>query len=105
LVFDLDAGSALVIEHKWLIAPDTLRESISNDERLARGSEQAARSCQYLRAHHDYLRNSLGLHRNQEINTIEGVVVSRGLEPTGFQAMNHEIPIVTERAFTELRTD
>lgn len=104
LVFDLDAGFALVIEHKWLIAPDTLRESISNDEKLARGSQQATRSCQYLRDHHDYLRDSLGLPRNQEINTIEGVVVSRGLEPTGFQAMNHEIPIVTERAFTELRT-
>lgn len=102
LVSEIESRFALVIQHKWLIGPDALNESISNDERLVEGVVQAANSCDYLRNNIEFLRAQLGLARDHEIQQIEGVVVCRGLDGTGFLERSPNIPIITETSFVEL---
>ena len=102
VVFEFETNITLVIQHKWLIGPDFLRESISNDEELSKGVYQAVRSCRYLRDNPDFIRSQLDLPTGQEISAIEGVVICRGLGGTGFLDINTAVPIVTENAFSEL---
>jgi len=47
--------------------------------------------------------SKLGLSQNQQIGAIEGVVVCRGYEGTGFLG-NPAVPIVREDSFKELVT-
>jgi hypothetical protein len=101
LVFEIATHCLLVIQHKWLIAPDTLRESMSNDEKLADGVRQAVRSRDYLRENPDFLRTRRPAI-DHEVRDIEGVVVCRGLAGTGFLGINTAAPIVAERAFRQL---
>jgi len=101
LVFDDVSRSVLVIQHKWLIAPDTLRASISNDEKLSSGVSQAVKSRDYLRSDHSFLQDKLGLSARDRIGGIDAVVVYRGLEGTGFLGPS-TVTIVTEVAFREL---
>ncbi len=103
LIFDTASNITLVIQHKWLIPPDTLKESASNDEKLSEGVSQALKSCEHLGNNHTFLKTKLGLSQNQQIGAIEGVVVCRGYEGTGFLG-NPTVPIVREDSFKELVT-
>jgi hypothetical protein len=40
VVYERATGCAIVLQHKWLIAPDTLNESASNDEELNSGARR-----------------------------------------------------------------
>lgn len=102
LVWEAQSGFALAIQHKWPIGPDALRESISNDEKLINGASQARISCEYLRRNRDFVRAQLGLAQNDEVQQVEGVVVCRGLDGTGFLQREPNIPIITEFSFVEL---
>jgi len=44
LVYEFSTGFALVIQHKWLIEPDTVNESASNDDELRAGASQAIKA-------------------------------------------------------------
>ncbi len=103
LVFDLVTGFTLIIQHKWLLAPDTLRESASNDEKLANGVSQAVKSRDFLRQNASFLVRKLGLPSDQQIRGIEAVVVCRGAEPTGFLEST-AVPVINETAFRNLQT-
>ena len=103
LVFDFVSNTTLVIQHKWLIAPELVKESASNDEKLSEGVSQALKSRDYLRTNHPFLKTKLRLSQNQQIGAIEGVVVCRGFEGTGFLG-NPIVPIVREDSFRELVT-
>lgn len=98
----IENNFVLAIQHKWLIGPDALKESMSNDDKLVEGVTQATNSCEYLRNNPEFLRAQLALAKHHEINRVEGVVVCRGLEGTGFLERDPRIPIVTETAFVEL---
>jgi hypothetical protein len=102
LVSEIENNFVLVIQHKWLIGPDALNESISNDDRLVEGVTQATNSCEYLRNNPEFLRAQLELARHHEIQQVEGVVVCRGLDGTGFLEKAPNIPIITEPAFVDL---
>lgn len=101
LVFDFRSKHALAVQHKWLIAPDTLKESSANDERLMNGVSQATRSTEYLNSNHSFVREKLELSEHQEIRTILGVVISRGLEGTGFLGST-AAPVLDESSFEML---
>jgi hypothetical protein len=101
LIYDPKASEVLALQHKWLVSPDTLKESVSNDERLSKGVEQAAVSRDYLRHNIKFLRAKFELPNEAVIGKIEGVVVSRGAEPTGFLEKS-DIPIIQENSFRKL---
>ena len=105
LVAEVESSFALVLQHKWLVGPDTLNESISNDDRLVEGVTQATNSCEYLRNNPEFLRAQLDLARTQEIQRVESVVVCRGLDGTGFLDRAPNTPIITETAFVELMAE
>ena len=44
VIYECASGWAIVLQHKWLIAPDTANESKSNDEELNNGVRQSAAS-------------------------------------------------------------
>ena len=67
----------MVIQHKWLIGPDTASESASNDEELNKGVRQAVLARDYGRAAPDELRRSLSLPDEAAITQIEACVSSR----------------------------
>jgi hypothetical protein len=102
LVWEASTGFALVIQHKWLIGPDSVKESISNDEHLLEGVQQATNSRDYLRDHPEFTRAALQIDRHDQIRHVEAIVVCRGLEGTGFLEKMPNIPILTEKAFVEL---
>jgi hypothetical protein len=101
LVFERETNFTLAIQHKWLIAPDTLKESAGNDRKLTKGVSQAISSCEYLRNNHSFLRAKLDLPNAQEIGPIEGVVICRGAEATGFLGRTN-VPILLEDSFGRL---
>ena len=59
LVYDRASGFVLVIQHKWLIAPETVSESSSNDEQLSEGVRQALEARDVFRKDHALLRRVL----------------------------------------------
>ncbi len=101
LVCELASGFVLVIQHKWLVAPETVSESSSNDEQLREGARQAVEARDVFRGDHALLRNLLELAKDYAIGQIEGVVICRGAEQTGFLG-RLAVPVVLERAFEEL---
>jgi hypothetical protein len=101
VVCDRRSGFVLVIQHKWLIAPETVSESSSNDEQLSEGVTQAIEARDFFRKDQTQLRRALELADDQTIDRIEAVVLCRGAEPTGFFG-KLAVPVVLERAFEEL---
>jgi hypothetical protein len=101
LVCDRASGFVLVIQHKWLIAPETVSESSSNDEQLSEGVRQALEARNVFRMDHALLRRVLELNDHQPIDGVEAVVICRGAEQTGFLG-ELAVPLVLERAFEEL---
>jgi hypothetical protein len=101
VVCERNSGFVLVIQHKWLIAPETVTESGANDDELRKGVTQAIQSRDVFRKDHALVRRELGLSGDQLIDKVEAVVICRGAEPTGFLE-KLTIPIALEHAFEEL---
>jgi hypothetical protein len=101
IIYERQAGFVLVLQHKWIIAPDTLLESAANDDELNRGAVQAVQSQDWLRANQGFLRQALRLSSSDSITQLEAAVVCRGAEPTAF-LQQASTPIISERAFEKL---
>jgi hypothetical protein len=99
LLFDSHTSFVLAIQHKWIIAPDTVNESAANDEKLAAGVTQATSARDYLRDDLPFLRRTIDVSAEQEITGIEAAVVCRGSEGTGFLGTGTAVPILSENAF------
>jgi len=84
-----------------VLGPDTLLESSNNDAKLAVGVSQALAARDYLRSNGHFLAKHVG---GQPAGPIEALVVSRGLEGTGFLGQQ-SVPVITERAFCDLVRD
>jgi hypothetical protein len=56
LVCERASGFVLVVQHKWLIAPETVSESSSNDDQLREGVRQAIAARDVFRGDHALLR-------------------------------------------------
>jgi hypothetical protein len=91
VAYDPSVNFLLIMQHKWLIEPDSLNESRTADEELRKGIAQAAIGTQYFAE--DSYRQSVGFKR--PVRRVEGMVICRGLEPTGF-LKEVDIPVVTE---------
>ena len=102
MLFDSQANFVLILQHKWIIAPDTVNESAANDEKLAEGVNQATGARDYLVHHLPFLRGALGLAADQEIAAVEAAVVCRGSEGTGFLGTDTAVPILSEVSFNAL---
>jgi len=103
LAFDPRDGCLLVMQHKWLIEPDTVNESKACDAELEKGIEQARTSKTYLN-NQDYARQLLQGIPAAGYARLEGIVICKGMEPTGF-VRETDVPVVTERWFTETFTE
>lgn len=101
IVCERASGFVLVVQHKWLIAPETVTESSSNDDQLREGVRQAVAARDVFRGDHALLRRVLELAADQPINKVEAVVICRGAEQTGFLG-KQAVPLALERAFQEL---
>jgi hypothetical protein len=101
LVYERASGFVLVIQHKWLIAPETVSESSSNDEQLREGARQAVAARDVFRKDHALLRSVLELPNDQPVERVEAAVICRGAEQTGFLGQQ-AVPVALERAFEEL---
>lgn len=101
VVCECASGFVLVIQHKWLIAPETVSESSFNDEQLSEGVRQAVKARDVFRNDQTLLRRVLELADDRIIDRIEAVVVCRGAEQTGFLG-KPAVPLLLERAFEEL---
>lgn len=99
LAYDPRDGCVLVIQHKWLIEPDSINESRMCDRELARGIAQA-QAGKVAFSDLSRLRQLLPQVPKSGYEYIEGLVICKGLEPTGFLD-EAEIPVVTERWFVE----
>jgi len=93
----------LGIQHKWLIEPDSVNESKACDVELARAVEQANLGKTHL-GNREFARSVMPEIPAVGDITLDGLVVSKGSEETGF-LQDMEIPIVTEEWFVrQLRT-
>ena len=101
LVYDRRTGFTLVIQHKWVTAPETPDESSSNDEFLRKGITQGIKARDYLCLNHEYIREVLKLSVAAPVNRVECVTVCRGLEGSGFMEPS-DVPVVMEQAFEAL---
>jgi hypothetical protein len=102
LVYERSTGFVLVIQHKWITAPETPDESSSNDESLQKGVRQAIAARDYLRSNEGRIRQVLKLSSTTSIIArIECVTICRGLENTSFMEPS-DVPVVTERVFEGL---
>jgi hypothetical protein len=101
IIYARQTGFVLVLQHKWIIDPDTAVESATNDDELSKGAVQAIQSRDWLRANEEFLRKALKLSATDPISQVEAVVVCRGGEPTAFLPKT-ATPVVTERAFEKL---
>ena len=101
LVYERRSGFTLVIQHKWLTAPETPDESSSNDESLHKGVLQAIAARDYLRLNQSRIGQVLKLSATAPITSIECVTVCRGLETTSFVEPS-DVPVVNERVFEAL---
>ena len=96
LAFDPRENFLLVVQHKWLIEPDTASELKACDEEFSRGIDQASKALNRLKDS-AYARQLLPEIPALGYERLEALVISRGLEPSGF--LNEAIPVVTERWF------
>jgi len=101
VVYERTTGFVMILQHKWLIGPDTLNESASNDEELSKGIRQAVQARDYWKGDLNHLRRTLALSADEPLTTIEACVISRGADPTGFLA-RPEVPVLTENAYLAL---
>jgi hypothetical protein len=101
LAYEPRTGFTLVIQHKWLTAPETPEDSSSNDEKLRKGILQGVTARDYLRSNHKFLREALKLLPSAEISRIECATVCHGLEGTSFMEPS-DVPVVAEEAFKGL---
>lgn len=101
IVYERQSGFVLVLQHKWIIDPDTLHESAANDDELNKGAVQAVQSRDWLRANQDFLQRALGVAPSDPITQVEAAVVCRGGGPTAFLHQT-STPITTETAFEKL---
>jgi len=98
IIYERSSGFVLVLQHKWLISPDTAKESASNDDELRKGVQQAVKSRDAFSADPQLLRKALRLTSSDRISEIGAAVVCRGSESTGF-VPESQVPVVSERAF------
>src|SRR6201999_552973 len=75
VVCEKRTGFVLVLQHKWLIAPETVSESGANDDELRNGALQGVQSRDAFRKDHAILRRALGLADDYVIAKVEAVVV------------------------------
>jgi len=101
IVYERQSGFVLVLEHKWIIDPDTLNQSAANDVELSKGAVQAVQSRDWLRVNQDFLRRALDLAPSVPITQVEATVVCRVGEATEF-LLQTSTPITTETAFEKL---
>lgn len=101
LVCDTASRMLLVIQHKWLAAPETAEESWGNDAKLMEGVKQAVEAREALLAQPELVRRALGFSNLKPINGIEAVVVCRGFEHTGFVGPT-AVPVISEVSFRGL---
>jgi hypothetical protein len=101
LVYEHRSGFTLVIQHKWLTAPETPEESSSNDDYLKKGVTQGITARDYFRSDRTFVRDTLKLSATAPIHRIECVTVCRGLEGSGFMERS-DVPVVAEQAFETL---
>ncbi len=101
LSYEHRTGFALVIQHKWLTAPETPEDSSSNDEKLRKGILQGVTARDYLRSNHKFLREALKLPLSAAISRIECATVCRGLEGSSFMEPT-DVPVVEEKTFEGL---
>jgi hypothetical protein len=101
VIYEITTGWVIVMQHKWLIGPDTANESASNDDELSRGIKQGVQVRDYWRAEPRHLRNALSLSTSDPITNIEACVVVRGGDATGFLSAP-AVPVITESAFMSL---
>jgi hypothetical protein len=101
VIYEAATGWALVVQHKWLVGPDTANESAANDDELVKGVKQGVLVRDYWRKEPGHLRNSLSLSADAPITNIEACVVCRGADATGFLSAP-AIPVITETAFVSL---
>jgi hypothetical protein len=104
VVYERSSGFVLIIQHKWLIAPETRDESNANDDQLKEGASQALKARDAFRLNPDGLRAPLLLVNADNIGEIEAIVVCRGAESTGFLE-KQPVPIILETAFEDLWTE
>jgi len=101
VVYSRRTGFVLVIQHKWLTAPETADESSSNDGHLAKGVSQGVAARDYFRQHEEFLRQVLSLPVSAPVGRVECVTVCRGLEGSSFMEPRG-VPVVMEQAFEAL---
>lgn len=99
LLYDPRGGLLLAVQHKWLIEPDALNESKACDQELEHGIRQAVLAKAHL-TDANRARELIPQIPAEGPVALEGLVISRGLEPTGF-VEETDIPIVTEKWFTQ----
>lgn len=97
LAFDPRDGCLLVIQHKWLIEPDTVNETRECDRQLSDGMKQVQEVKSSL-VDQTYAMRLMPDTPPHGYTHLEGLVVSRGFEPSGFVAES-EVPVVTEKWF------
>lgn len=98
LAFDPQGRCLLAIQHKWLIEPDSVNESKACDEQLAEAIKQARTARDYLGANKLLVKELLPEFEPAECSRLEALVISKGLEPTGFLD-EADVAIVTELWF------
>ncbi len=101
LVYEMQSGFLLVIQHKWLAVPDAVEESWGNDAKLMEGVSQSVKARDALRAHPELVQRALGLSQAQPITRVEAVTVCRGFEHAGFVGPT-SVPVITEVSFRGL---
>jgi hypothetical protein len=101
LIYEVESGFLLVLQHKWVAAPETVEESWDNDARLSEGVTQAVKARDALRDQPELARRALRLSDDERIERIEAVTVCRGFERTGF-AYPPAVPVITEVSFVAL---
>jgi hypothetical protein len=102
VVYEVETGFVLVIQHKWLLEPDSADESEANNEKLRVGARQSVEAIDFSREHRAFLSCTLGLTDSEAMDRIEAVAVCRGGEPNEFLP-DQAVPIITEVAFAGLR--
>jgi hypothetical protein len=101
VVYEVESGFLLVVQHKWLAAPETVEESWGNDAKLLEGVRQAVEARDIFRARPELPRRALCLGDSQLIHRVEAVTVCRGFEHTGFVGPT-DVPVITEVSFRAL---
>jgi hypothetical protein len=101
VVYERSSGFVLVLQHKWLTAPETPYESSLNDDELREGAAQAVEARDALRKNHILLGNALNLTPSDLIGEIQAAVITCETESSGFQEMP-PVPIVPQSALVDL---